>query len=651
MFQESLTDHDGAGPSTNYTPAFDEHDPRSFLRTDGDAIRAWENLELLEILSHAGFRPKASWFVLKLETKLGQGMTVLKGTYDDVGDLIKQPYHFVRNRVREIKSRPCLMFIQEGFSRKRRKDEAVPEGMKTYQSDQGELIAIPSRFDFKPLYQHRSLVGKKAIEILHSREQFTSIRNWNTCRFDIPQEERERVWQEAVKSVDLPAVAPKIARNSGKKAQEKTQEPPYSITRFMREVKTNLAEDEKIDTRDAALGRIAAWALSQLPTESADTLLAGVLGCHVETTTPDEPVEVQNRTQGSSRVVETTTPESEQNLREKEKDDGLNLETFVPMFGQQWLVENPDNANSIEAGRREPNLSSFSRSSSSVSFESSPTGPSIVERIEALAETLEVNRLGMAHCPCHEDRTPSLHVTERDGGVMMFCHSCGKNGAQIVEEIEGGGYQPPVHPKSPVQGDSGAKGRLVATYIHRTTEGVPVYKLQRYEPKGFSLWRYEDGSWKIGLTRENGTKVEEIPYGLDRLAKSNPDDVVYLVEGEKSADLLTKRGFLSLAVGGANKWEKHFAEALRGRRVFIVPDHDEPGAKMAFSARCDMLEIGIDVDVIQLEGLDEGEDIHDWIVRHGHSATDLRIVAGEPCSSCHRTLDECLCLPLDGLVN
>lgn len=44
-----------------------------------------------------------------------------------------------------------------------------------------------------------------------------------------------------------------------------------------------------------------------------------------------------------------------------------------------------------------------------------------------------------ALCPCHDDKNPSLHITEKDDATLMHCFSCGANGKDVCEAL---GFEP-----------------------------------------------------------------------------------------------------------------------------------------------------------------------------------------------------------------
>ena len=42
----------------------------------------------------------------------------------------------------------------------------------------------------------------------------------------------------------------------------------------------------------------------------------------------------------------------------------------------------------------------------------------------------------VACCPVHDDKNPSMSVTEKDGVVLMHCFSCGANGLDVANSLQ-----------------------------------------------------------------------------------------------------------------------------------------------------------------------------------------------------------------------
>src|SRR5690242_11411380 len=80
--------------------------------------------------------------------------------------------------------------------------------------------------------------------------------------------------------------------------------------------------------------------------------------------------------------------------------------------------------------------------------------------------------------------------------------------------------------------------RKIVTYDYKTADGTISFQVVRHEPKGF-LQRRPDGTggWIYDL---KGTP--RLLYRLPELIEARGDQTVYVVEGEKDADNLSKRG-------------------------------------------------------------------------------------------------------------
>ena len=63
---------------------------------------------------------------------------------------------------------------------------------------------------------------------------------------------------------------------------------------------------------------------------------------------------------------------------------------------------------------------------------------------------------------------------------------------------------------------------------------------------------------------------------------------LFLPEGEKDVDTLTKQGFTAFTYGGVNDWQSDFATLMQGAEVFILADNDEPGKRVAETIQNDI---------------------------------------------------------------
>ena len=159
-----------------------------------------------------------------------------------------------------------------------------------------------------------------------------------------------------------------------------------------------------------------------------------------------------------------------------------------------------------------------------------------------------------------------------------------------------------------------AEPGIVATYPYRAESGSLLFEVVRFAPKKFKQ-RRPDGrggwTWSLGDLRR-------VLYRLPELVAAKPEATVYLVEGERDVASLEALGLLATTTaGGAGKWRSEYGEALRGRRVVILPDNDEAGRKHAEQVARALTGVAGGVCVVDLPGLPAKGDVTDWIAAGG----------------------------------
>jgi KaiC/GvpD/RAD55 family RecA-like ATPase/5S rRNA maturation endonuclease (ribonuclease M5) len=185
-----------------------------------------------------------------------------------------------------------------------------------------------------------------------------------------------------------------------------------------------------------------------------------------------------------------------------------------------------------------------------------------------------------ARCPAHEDRSPSLSVTESEtGNALVHCHA-GCTTPDVARAI-GLHLVDLFPPRPPKVAHIGPAGRIKATYNYYDEDGALAYRVVRYDPKTFRQQRYEEGRWHNG----RGT-VPRYLYNLPQLlAAKRAGRPIWVVEGEKDAEnaqWLVDGIVATTAPEGAGKWEDSFTDALTGAaEVVVVADKDAPGYRHA----------------------------------------------------------------------
>jgi putative DNA primase/helicase len=169
-------------------------------------------------------------------------------------------------------------------------------------------------------------------------------------------------------------------------------------------------------------------------------------------------------------------------------------------------------------------------------------------------------------------------------------------------------------PVAAMRPTSSGKGKVVATYRYVDARGALLFEVVRFAPKTFRQ-RRPDGRggwvWSLGDTRR-------VLYRLPELLAADPGTTVFVVEGERDVASLEALGLRATTnAGGAGKWRPEYSEALRDRRVVILPDNDEAGRKHADQVARALAGVAASVKVVELPGLPPKGDVSDWIASGG----------------------------------
>jgi putative DNA primase/helicase len=231
-----------------------------------------------------------------------------------------------------------------------------------------------------------------------------------------------------------------------------------------------------------------------------------------------------------------------------------------------------------------------------------------IDDLNKFANVKKVGDRWSARCPAHDDQHNSLSIKlEANGRLLLYCHA----GCSYEDICRAAGIQ-----------RRGSR-EVVATYDYRDEQGVLLYQVLRYEPKGF-IQRRQDGAggWDYNLKG-----VRRVPYRLAQLLVADTRETIFIVEGEKDADRLASLGLVATTnAGGAGKWRAEHSEHLRGHCVGIIPDNDESGAKHATHVEQFLRGIAASVRILPLPGLPPKGDVSDWLDA-GHTVEELRALA------------------------
>lgn len=227
-----------------------------------------------------------------------------------------------------------------------------------------------------------------------------------------------------------------------------------------------------------------------------------------------------------------------------------------------------------------------------------------------------------APCPWHEDRTRSFVFNVNSGGWK--CHAgCGFGGLKEAAAKSGVPF-----PKSANGNGQPADETLYSYFTADKKLAYQVVRLQKGTKKTFRQRRPDGhGTWVWNMTG-----VAPLPYRLPELLAAPAETAfVFVCEGEKDVENLRDLGLPATTNhGGAGKWKKEHAQYLKGRRVVVLPDNDEPGRKHAGVVAMSLQKLASEVRVLTLPDLPAKGDVSDWLAAGGTKEGLLALAAAAP---------------------
>lgn len=212
-----------------------------------------------------------------------------------------------------------------------------------------------------------------------------------------------------------------------------------------------------------------------------------------------------------------------------------------------------------------------------------------------------------ARCPAHEDKHPSLSISEGEGGrALVHCHAActpeeivaalGMTLADLMPDA-------PARPSSKPARKPTPKASATRTAATFPTAADAVAELERQYGARAAVWTYPNAQGEpVGLvvrwntpTGKTIRPISKTPAGwiiggmseprpLYRLPEllTRTGEPVIVCEGEKATDAVAALGLLATtSPHGSKSAGKADWTTLADREVIILPDHDEAGAKYA----------------------------------------------------------------------
>ena len=155
---------------------------------------------------------------------------------------------------------------------------------------------------------------------------------------------------------------------------------------------------------------------------------------------------------------------------------------------------------------------------------------------------------------------------------------------------------------------------MECSYDYLTADGAPYMRANRYRnPKDFRQLHWTGANYDWGAAPEG----PKIPYRLPEVLAA-VHDTVFVVEGEKDADNLAKHDLVATTnIGGAGNWHADMNKHFAGKKVFILPDNDDVGAKHAADVARHLCGVADSVRIVNLPGLPYKGDVSDWLANGG----------------------------------
>lgn len=232
-------------------------------------------------------------------------------------------------------------------------------------------------------------------------------------------------------------------------------------------------------------------------------------------------------------------------------------------------------------------------------------------------------------CPAHGGKRDSLVVRQGRRCVLLTCHSKGCPPAQIAASVglsvkELRNDTPGGLGAAPTTGR--ASYRDVDVYLYRDEQDEVLFEVVRQERGERLPGKKPDKQFRVRVRRGDRfvyslDGVQRVLFNLPEVIEAVAEEkVVLVVEGEKAARAVAGLGYVATTnFAGAGNWAKDgvdkygYSESLRGARVCLLPDNDEPGVGHMRDVGRSLQKVGADVRVVLLPGLPPKGDVCDWI--------------------------------------
>lgn len=229
----------------------------------------------------------------------------------------------------------------------------------------------------------------------------------------------------------------------------------------------------------------------------------------------------------------------------------------------------------------------------------------------------------MIICPFHSDQNPSCSVSPSKQGCF-HCFGCGKDGSlsTLIMQLRAVPKYEVIRQRAATAGAEieyhEPDSKAIARYSYRDEKGKLLKQVLRYPDVNGKKMFLQRCPAKSGDWKWNTTDLAPMLYNMELLKYAN---TVCITEGEKDAETVTNLRLgsqyevIGMTSGGANSWDDQFAKHLRGKRVVLMPDADEPGAKFAEAVKKSLA--AEDIEYREVSFADAGaKDVTEFLEEH-----------------------------------
>lgn len=183
-------------------------------------------------------------------------------------------------------------------------------------------------------------------------------------------------------------------------------------------------------------------------------------------------------------------------------------------------------------------------------------------------------------CEAGDSRGHHLYLSDNGDKLLVYCQKCNAHFTDLLPKFEelGARHDEPKPTERTVIEET--------SYEYRSPTGeTEYYKLRR---------KFSDGSktFVFAYRDENEKVITKKPdncdnlYNLDKMQVADADTMLYIVEGEKCADAMTRHGFLATTANTGAQKQVKLSETdktmlQKFKNIILIPDNDEKGADYA----------------------------------------------------------------------